>query len=129
MANIVVFFVLDILKLVYCYGKHVQSKILLFLCATILIIMLPYEYANADIVDLTPPAQEQEENPDWLQSRVSGNGLLFCSGKKGQDIVECKNDRVKGVRSDLNRIVLTGWRLIQVLPDEQRGIWYFFFQR
>lgn len=109
--------------------KRIQNKILLSVCVAILGIVLSCSYANADIADFTPLAQEQEENPDWLQSRVSGNGLLFCFGKKGQDIVECKNDRVKGVRSDLNRIVLTGWRLIQVLPDEQRGIWYFFFQR
>jgi len=124
MTNVIKRLVLGLSQL---YGRIWKQSLMAVMCAAAIVLQSPH--AHADIVDIAPTEKEARQSPDSLQSRVPGDGILFCSGKKGQDILECKNGRFSGVRSDLYRIASSGWNLRQVLSDEQNGVWYFFFQR
>lgn len=73
--------------------------------------------------------EESLADQGWLQMRGANRGILFCSAKKGQEIMECKNSKSGRFSSDIYRIALSGWQLKQVVPDERRGMWYFFFQQ
>lgn len=108
-------------------GRTWKQSLTVLMCAAAIVLQSPH--THADIVDIAPTEKEARPSPDSLQSRVPGDGILFCSGKKGQDILECNNGRLSGIRSDLYRIASSGWSLRQVLSDEKNGVWYFFFQR
>lgn len=68
-----------------------------------------------------------------LETRISGNGLLICSGAKSGGLITCKGQNFHGAdvifHTDLFKVVSSGWRLTQVLPDEAGGVWVYFFQK
>lgn len=79
--------------------------------------------------DSVPLEEESLADQGWLQMRGTNRGILFCSAKKGQEIIECKNSKSGRFSSDIYRIALSGWQLKQVVSDERSGVWYFFFQQ
>lgn len=79
--------------------------------------------------DPIPLEEDTLADQEWLHMRGGNRGILFCSARKGQEIMECKNSKSGRFSSDIYRIALSGWQLKQVVPDERRGVWYFFFQQ
>lgn len=123
------------------------------LCITVVVLHLFFVYAKISlaaplgIMDFVPSPPKasikvypKETDPipleedilaeqGWLHMRGGNRGILFCSARKGQEIVECKNSKSGRFSSDIYRIALSGWQLKQVVPDERSGVWYFFFQQ
>jgi hypothetical protein len=126
--KVIASFALTLSQLAQRSLKPVYITELLFAMA----IMWQSSCAYAEVVNIPPLLEEDGINQDFLQSKMSGKGILFCSGKIGLDIaLDCKTGRVNNyiIRSDIYRIASSGWRLITVLQDEKAGVWYYFYQR
>jgi hypothetical protein len=68
-------------------------------------------------------------NLGWMTDRNVISGIMICTGRKAQETIECRMGKVDLYPNDLTKMSLSGWRLVQVIPDKQDDIWYYIFQR
>jgi len=94
---------------------------------SLLIMFTRQGTAGVKDVDVQKPAVS-EHSAQSITTRISGKGVLICTGKKAKTLLECSNETVTGVRIDIYSVTSNGWRLIQIIPDENSGLWHYFFQ-
>ncbi len=82
--------------------------------------------------DLVSPSVQNAApigNTGWMVDRNITSGIMICQGKKAQETIECRMGKVDLYPSDLTKMSLSGWRLVQVIPEKQDDVWYYIFQR
>ncbi len=107
--------------------------IMIFAC-TFLIIT---DCALAELVESTIQGVVSQDSSTGggmvllLPSGIKPIESARCKGKIGSDNIECKvyGRLISNMNTDYFTFVGAGWRLLQIVPDNDSKYWFYFFQR